>query len=105
MPGGELLKQTECKRMFKVFSDSLSSRAGGDQRRKGFERDEIEIQKPLVPPDALSEMANLWWIATSKEYPGKACAREGRRYETPAQRNGSIFQFPSCRRSQGNDPI
>jgi multimeric flavodoxin WrbA/putative sterol carrier protein len=62
MPGGELLKQ-------QGMQDSVQGvlqtayRAGMEVIKEGrvSKETETEIQKPLVPPDALAEMANLWW--------------------------------------------
>ncbi|HUL23153.1 MAG TPA: SCP2 sterol-binding domain-containing protein [Thermodesulfobacteriota bacterium] len=62
MPGGELLKQ-------KGMEDNVQGvlqtayRAGVEVIRDGkvSKETEAKIQKPLVPPDELAEMANLWW--------------------------------------------
>ncbi len=62
MPGGELLKQNG-------MQDNVQSvlraayRAGIEVIKEGriLKETEMEIQKPLVPPEALAEMANLWW--------------------------------------------
>jgi len=62
MPGGELLKQ---KGMQENVHGVLQTayRAGVEVIRDGKVSGETEaqIQKPLIPPDALAEMANLWW--------------------------------------------
>ncbi len=62
MPGGELLKQ---QGMQENVQDALRTayRAGIEVIKEGrvLKETEMEIQKPLVPPDALAEMANLWW--------------------------------------------
>ena len=62
MPGGELLKQEGMKENVQGVLQT-AYRAGMEVIRKGrvLEETEMEIQKPLVPPDALAEMANLWW--------------------------------------------
>ena len=62
MPGGELLKQ-------QGMQDNVQGvlrtayRAGMEVIKEGrvLKETEMEIQRPLVPPDALAEMANLWW--------------------------------------------
>jgi multimeric flavodoxin WrbA/putative sterol carrier protein len=62
MPGGELLKQEGMKENVQGVLQT-AYRAGIEVIREGrvLEETEMEIQKPLVPPDALAEMANLWW--------------------------------------------
>lgn len=62
MPGGELLKQHGMKDNVQGVLRT-AHRAGIEVIRKGrvLEETEMEIQKPLVPPDALADMANLWW--------------------------------------------
>ena len=62
MPGGELLKQHGMKENVQGVLQA-AYRAGIEVIRDGrvSKETEMEIQKPLVPPDALAEMANLWW--------------------------------------------
>jgi putative sterol carrier protein/multimeric flavodoxin WrbA len=62
MPGGELLKQHGMKEKVQGVLQT-AYRAGIEVIREGrvLEETEMEIQKPLVPPDMLAEMANLWW--------------------------------------------
>ena len=62
MPGGELLKQHGMKEKVQGVLQT-AYRAGIQVIREGrvLEETEMEIQKPLVSPDALAEMANLWW--------------------------------------------
>jgi len=62
MPGGELLKQHGMKENVQGVLQT-AYRAGIEVIRDGrvSKETEVEIQKPLVPPDALAEMANLWW--------------------------------------------
>jgi multimeric flavodoxin WrbA/putative sterol carrier protein len=62
MPGGELLKQ---KGMQENVQGVLQTafRAGVEVIRDGkiSVETETQIQKPLIPPDELAAMANLWW--------------------------------------------
>jgi multimeric flavodoxin WrbA/putative sterol carrier protein len=62
MPAGELLKQ---KRLRDKIQGVLQAayRAGIEVVRDGriSKETEAEIQKPLVAPDEMAEMANLWW--------------------------------------------
>jgi len=62
MPAGELLKQ---KGMRDKIQGVLQAayRAGIEVVREGrvSKETEAEIQKPLVSPDEMAEMANLWW--------------------------------------------
>ena len=62
MPGGELLKQQGMKENVQGVLQT-AYRAGIEVIREGkvSKETEMEIQKPLVPPDTLAEMANLWW--------------------------------------------
>jgi len=62
MPGGELLKQHGMKGSVQGVLQT-AYRAGIEVIREGkvSKETEMEIQKSLVPPDALAEMANLWW--------------------------------------------
>jgi multimeric flavodoxin WrbA/putative sterol carrier protein len=62
MPGGELLKQHGMKENVQGVLQT-AYRAGVEVIKEGrvSKETEMEIQKPLVPPDALAEMANLWW--------------------------------------------
>jgi multimeric flavodoxin WrbA/putative sterol carrier protein len=62
MPGGELLKQQGMQENVQGVLQA-TYRAGVEVIRDGKVSGETEaqIQKPLVPPDALAEMANLWW--------------------------------------------
>jgi multimeric flavodoxin WrbA/putative sterol carrier protein len=62
MPGGELLKQHGMKENVQGVLQT-AYRAGIEVIRDGrvSKETEMEIQKPLVSPDALAEMANLWW--------------------------------------------
>jgi multimeric flavodoxin WrbA/putative sterol carrier protein len=62
MPGGELLKQDGMRESVQGVLQT-TYRAGIEVIRDGrvLKETEMEIQKPLVPPDALAEMANLWW--------------------------------------------
>jgi multimeric flavodoxin WrbA/putative sterol carrier protein len=62
MPGGELLKQHGMKENVQGVLQA-AYRAGIEVTKEGrvSKETEMEIQKPLVPPDALAEMANLWW--------------------------------------------
>ncbi len=62
MPAGELLKQ---EGMREKTQDVLqfAHRAGVEVIRDGkvSKETEMQIQKPLITPDELAEMANLWW--------------------------------------------
>jgi multimeric flavodoxin WrbA/putative sterol carrier protein len=62
MPGGELLKQQGMQENVQGVLQT-AYRAGVEVIKEGrvLKETEMEIQKPLVPPDALAEMANLWW--------------------------------------------
>ena len=62
MPGGELLKQQGMQENVQGVLQA-TYRAGVEVIRDGKVSGETEaqIQKPLIPPDALAEMANLWW--------------------------------------------
>jgi multimeric flavodoxin WrbA/putative sterol carrier protein len=62
MPGGELLKQQGMRENVQGVLQT-AYRAGIEVIREGrvLKETEMEIQKPLLPPDALAEMANLWW--------------------------------------------
>jgi multimeric flavodoxin WrbA/putative sterol carrier protein len=62
MPGAELLKQQGMQENVQGVLRT-AYRAGMEVIQEGRVSKEIEtqIQKPLVPPDALAEMANLWW--------------------------------------------
>jgi multimeric flavodoxin WrbA/putative sterol carrier protein len=62
MPGGELLKQHGMQENVQCVLRT-AYRAGIEVIKEGriSKETELEIQKPLVPPDALAEMANLWW--------------------------------------------
>jgi multimeric flavodoxin WrbA/putative sterol carrier protein len=62
VPGGELLKQQGMKENVQGVLRT-AYRAGVEVMREGrvLEETEMEIQKPLVSPDELAEMANLWW--------------------------------------------
>jgi multimeric flavodoxin WrbA/putative sterol carrier protein len=62
MPGGELLKQHGMQENVQGVLRTVYH-AGVEVIRDGKVSREIEakIQEPLVPPDALAEMANLWW--------------------------------------------
>jgi multimeric flavodoxin WrbA/putative sterol carrier protein len=62
MPGGELLKQQGMQENVQGVLQAayragveviLDGKVSGDT--------EAQFQKPLIPPDALAEMANLWW--------------------------------------------
>jgi len=62
MPGGELLKQPGMQEAVQGVLRT-AYQAGIEVIKEGrvLEETEMEIQKPLIPPDELSEMANLWW--------------------------------------------
>ncbi len=62
MPGGELLKQQGMQEYVQGVLQT-AYRAGVEVIRDGKVSGDAEaqIQKPLLPPDALAEMANLWW--------------------------------------------
>ncbi len=62
MPGGELLKQNGMQESVQGVLRA-AYRAGVELIKEGrvSKETELVIQKPLVPPDALAEMANLWW--------------------------------------------
>ncbi len=62
MPGGELLKQHGMQEHVQGVLRT-AYRAGIEVIKEGrvSKETEMEIQKPLVPLDALAEMANLWW--------------------------------------------
>jgi len=62
MPGGELLKQQGMQENVQGVLQT-AFRAGVEVIRDGKISGETEtqIQKPLIPPDDLAEMANLWW--------------------------------------------
>jgi multimeric flavodoxin WrbA/putative sterol carrier protein len=62
MPGGELLKQHGMKENVQgVLRATYRAGIEVTKERRVLKETEMEIQKPLVPPDALAEMANLWW--------------------------------------------
>jgi multimeric flavodoxin WrbA/putative sterol carrier protein len=62
MPGGELLKQQGMQENVQGVLQT-AYRAGIEVIKEGrvSNETEMEIQKPLIPPDDLAEMANLWW--------------------------------------------
>ena len=62
MPGGELLKQQGMQENVQGVLHT-AHRAGIEVIKEGrvSKETEMEIQKPLIPPDDLAEMANLWW--------------------------------------------
>ena len=62
MPGGELLKQEGLREKIQDVL-RVAYRAGVEVVRDGkvSKETEAQIQKPLVAPDELAEMANLWW--------------------------------------------
>ena len=62
MPGGELLKQEGLREKVQEAL-KLAYRAGVEVIRDGriSAETEMQIQKPLIPPGELAEMANLWW--------------------------------------------
>jgi len=59
-----------------VFSAQPSGRIEVIKEGRVTKETEMEIQKPLIPPDDLAEMANLWWTATSKESPRESLCKE-----------------------------
>ena len=62
MPAGELLKNKGLgEKLHGVLQAAY--RAGVEVIRDGrvSEETEAQIQKPLIPPDEVAEMANLWW--------------------------------------------
>jgi putative sterol carrier protein len=62
MPGGELLKQQGMQEYIQGVLQT-AYRAGVEVIRDGkiSKETEKQIQKPLLAPDELAEMANLWW--------------------------------------------
>ncbi|HMK51312.1 MAG TPA: NAD(P)H-dependent oxidoreductase, partial [Thermodesulfobacteriota bacterium] len=62
MPGGELLKQQGMRENVQGVLQA-AYRAGVEVVRDGkvSEITEEQIQKPLIPPEELAAMANLWW--------------------------------------------
>jgi multimeric flavodoxin WrbA len=62
MPGGELLKQQGMQENVQGVLQT-AHRAGVEVIRDGkvSKETEAQIQKPIVPPEELAEMANLWW--------------------------------------------
>ena len=62
MPAGELLKQKALRDKTQGVLQA-SYRAGIEVVRDGrvSKETEAEIQKPLMAPDEIAEMANLWW--------------------------------------------
>jgi len=62
VPGGELLKQQGMQENVQGVLRT-AHRAGIEVIKEGrvTKETEMEIQKPLIPPDDLAEMANLWW--------------------------------------------
>ena len=62
MPAGELLKQKGLRDKIQGVLQA-AYRAGIEVVREGrvSKETEAEIQKPLVSPDEMAEMANLWW--------------------------------------------
>jgi multimeric flavodoxin WrbA/putative sterol carrier protein len=62
MPGGELLKQQGMQENVQGVLQT-AFRAGVEVIRDGkiSAETETQIQKPLIPPDELAAMANLWW--------------------------------------------
>jgi putative sterol carrier protein len=62
MPGGELLKQHGMQENVQGVLRT-AYRAGIEVVRDGrvLKETEMEIQKPILAPDELAEMANLWW--------------------------------------------
>ena len=62
MPAGELLKQEGMKENVQGVLQT-AYRAGTEVIREGrvLKETEMEIQRPLIPPDEMAEMANLWW--------------------------------------------
>ncbi len=78
MPGGELLKQAGMRDQAQDLL-RMAFQAGVEAVRDGrvSKETEAKIQKPLLSPDELAEMANLWWdghlqgIAQGKATQGK----------------------------------
>lgn len=78
MPAGELLKQKGLRDKTQGVLQA-AYRAGIEVVRDGrvSKETETEIQKPLVSPDEMAEMANLWWdshlegIAQGKPHEGR----------------------------------
>ncbi len=68
MPGGEMLKN---KGFMERFPTALQAafQAGVEAVRDGRISKQTEelIQKPLIPPDDIAEMANLWWDSRLKK--------------------------------------
>ncbi|MDI7260681.1 MAG: SCP2 sterol-binding domain-containing protein [Thermodesulfobacteriota bacterium] len=62
MPAAELLKQEGLKERIQDILQSVY-RAGTEAVRDGkvSKETEAQIQRPLITPDELAEMANLWW--------------------------------------------
>ncbi len=62
MPAGELLKQEGLRENIQGVLQA-SYRAGVEVVRGGrvLKETEMQIQKPILTPDELAEMANLWW--------------------------------------------
>ncbi len=62
MPAGELLKQKALKDKVQGVLQA-AYQAGIEVVRDGrvSKETEVEMQKPLVSPDEMAEMANLWW--------------------------------------------
>lgn len=62
MPAGELLKQEHLRGKAQVVLQA-AYRAGVETVREGriSKETELEIQKPLIAPNEMAEMANLWW--------------------------------------------
>ena len=62
MPAGELLKNKGLGEKLRGVLQAVY-RAGVEVIRDGrvSEETEAQIQKPLIPPDEVAEMANLWW--------------------------------------------
>ena len=74
VPAGELLKQAGMREKVKPVLQAVYQ-AGVEVMRDGrvSEETEAKIQEPVVSPDELAEMANLWWdsylTGVSKEEP------------------------------------
>jgi multimeric flavodoxin WrbA/putative sterol carrier protein len=62
VPGGELVRQEPLKELWKDTFDALF-RAGVEVVKDGRVSKEAEeiIQKPVLSPNDVAEMANLWW--------------------------------------------
>jgi multimeric flavodoxin WrbA/putative sterol carrier protein len=62
MPAGELLKNKGMRERLQGVLQA-AYRAGVEVVRDGrvSKETEMEIQKPLIAPDEIAEMANLWW--------------------------------------------